>query len=330
MPMFQALKICPDAVILKPRMSIYANVSKDINQMISELTPLIEPLSLDEAFIDLTGTRKLHGASPAEMLAKLANKIQKELGLTVSIGLSHNKFLAKIASDLDKPRGFSIIGKVETASFLQDKPVRIIWGVGKNTQNLLETSGIRTFSDLTRWDRKELNRKFGQMGDRLWYLSRGQDTRRVERRMSIKSVSNETTFFEDTSDTDLLDGHLWRMCEKVSSRLKAKGLVGRVATLKLKTSTHKIITKRTTLREATQLADTIYYVLSNLMKKVEPSQTYRLLGAGLSDLCSVKEADIPRDLLDVTAYKRGKAELATDTIREKFGPDAIIKGRALR
>ena len=330
MPMFQALKICPDAVILKPRMSLYAKVSKDIRQMMGELTPSIEPLSLDEAFIDLTGTSKLHNASPAVVLAKLANRIHRELGLTGSIGLSHNKFLAKIASDLDKPRGFSIIGKAETNSFLEDKPIRLIWGIGKKMQMLLEESGIRTFRDLTRWDRKDLNYKFGQMGDRLWYLGRGEDTRSVESRVSIKSVSNEITFPEDTSDSDLLDGHLWRMCEKVSSRMKAKSLAGRVASLKLKTSIHKIITKRTTLREPTQLADTMYDVLSNLMEKMEPGQTYRLLGVSISDLCSVQEADMYGDLLDTNALKRGKAERASDSIREKFGPDAIIKGRALR
>ncbi|MAI57900.1 MAG: DNA polymerase IV [Rhodobacteraceae bacterium] len=330
MPMFQALKICPDAVILKPRMSLYAKVSKDIRQMMGELTPSIEPLSLDEAFIDLTGTSKLHNASPAVVLAKLANRIHRELGLTGSIGLSHNKFLAKIASDLDKPRGFSIIGKAETNSFLEDKPIRLIWGIGKKMQMLLEESGIRTFRDLTRWDRKDLNYKFGQIGDRLWYLGRGEDTRSVESHVSIKSVSNEITFLEDTSASDLLDGHLWRMCEKVSSRMKAKSLVGRVASLKLKTSIHKIITKRTTLREPTQLADTMYDALSNLMEKMEPGQTYRLLGASISDLCSVKEADMCGDLLDTNALKRGKAERASDSIREKFGPDAIIKGRALR
>ena len=330
MPMFQALKICPDAVILKPRMSLYAKVSKDINQIMSELTPSVEPLSLDEAFIDLAGTSILHGASPAEILAKLAKRIHSELGLTVSIGLSHNKFLAKIASDLDKPRGFSIIGKAETRNFLQDKPVKLIWGIGKTTQKLLAASGIRTFKDLMRWDREDLGQKFGKMGERLWYLGRGEDKRRVEARGFLKSVSNETTFIEDTSDIDLLYGHLWRMCEKVSSRMKAKGLIGRVVTLKLKTSAHTIITKRTTLREATQLADTIYFVSSNLMRNMDLSHTYRLLGVGVSDLCSVKEEDIYSDLLDTKAFKRGKAERASDSIRERFGPDAIIKGRALR
>ena len=330
MPMFQALKLCPDAVIVKPRMALYAEVSKKIRKMMADLTPSVEPLSLDEAFIDLSGTQKLHGAPPAVMLVKLINRMQRELGLTGSIGLSHNKFLAKIASDLDKPRGFSVIGVQDTEKFLKDKPVRLIWGVGKAMQQSLEGSGIRTFSDLLRWKRKDLNAKFGQMGDRLWHLARGQDARPVDSRAAMKSISNETTFFEDTSDLDLLHGHLWRMCEKVSSRAKAKGIAGRVLTLKLKTNAHKLITKRVTLRDATQLADTLYHSLSALLDQLEKGQSYRLLGAGLSDLCPEKEAELSPDLLNMQASQRGKAERASDAIRKKFGPDAIIKGRSLR
>jgi DNA polymerase-4 len=153
MPMFQALKLCPDAVIIKPRMEVYAAVSRQIRAMMEDMTPAIEPLSLDEAFMDLRGTARLHGAPPAVMLARLVRRMRNELGVTGSIGLSHNKFLAKIASDLDKPRGFSVIGEAETAQFLQDKPVRLIWGVGQATQAALEAAGIRTFSDLLRWER---------------------------------------------------------------------------------------------------------------------------------------------------------------------------------
>ena len=221
MPMFQALKLCPDAVIIKPRMAVYADVSKQIRQLMEELTPAIEPLSLDEAFLDLRGTKKLHGAPPAVMLAKLVGRMQSELGVTGSIGLSHNKFLAKIASDLNKPKGFSVIGQSDTADFLRDKPVRLIWGVGTAAQGALERAGIRTFNDLLRWERHELSVKFGSLGDRLWHLARGEDRRRVSRNAPIKSISNETTFHQDTSDRDLLDGHLWRMCEKVSDRAKA-------------------------------------------------------------------------------------------------------------
>ena len=330
MPMFQALKLCPDAVIIKPRMAVYAEVSRAIRQMMEDLTPAIEPLSLDEAFLDLRGTEKLHGAPPAVMLARLVYRMRHELGLTGSIGLSHNKFLAKVASDLNKPRGFSVIGKDDTAAFLQDKPVRMIWGVGSATQAALAQAGIRSFTDLLRWQRVDLTQKFGSMGERLWHLARGQDHRRISRNTPVKSISNETTFFEDTADPDLLDGHLWRMCEKVSDRAKAKELAGRVVTLKLKTAGHKIITKRQTLEDATQLADRVYRVARALLSQVPAGQAYRLIGAGLSDLCAASQAERSGDLLDPQAHQRGAAERATDKIRKKFGEDAILKGRALR
>ena len=330
MPMFQALKLCPDAVIIKPRMAVYAEVSRAIRQMMEDLTPAIEPLSLDEAFLDLRGTEKLHGAPPAVMLARLVYRMRHELGLTGSIGLSHNKFLAKVASDLNKPRGFSVIGKGDTAAFLQDKPVRIIWGVGSSTQAALAQAGIRSFTDLLRWQRVDLTQKFGSMGERLWHLARGQDHRRISRNTPVKSISNETTFFEDTADPNLLDGHLWRMCEKVSDRAKAKELAGRVVTLKLKTAGHKIITKRQTLEDATQLADRVYRVARALLSQIPAGQAYRLIGAGLSDLCAASQAERSGDLLDPQAHQRGAAERATDKIRKKFGEDAILKGRALR
>ena len=330
MPMFQALKLCPDAVIIKPRMAVYAEVSRAIRQMMEDLTPAIEPLSLDEAFLDLRGTEKLHGAPPAVMLARLVYRMRQELGLTGSIGLSHNKFLAKVASDLNKPRGFSVIGKEDTAAFLQDKPVRMIWGVGSATQAALAQAGIRSFTDLLRWQRVDLTQKFGSMGERLWHLARGQDHRRISRNTPVKSISNETTFFEDTADPDLLDGHLWRMCEKVSDRAKAKELAGRVVTLKLKTADHKIITKRQTLEDATQLADRVYRVARALLSQIPAGQAYRLIGAGLSDLCEASQAERSGDLLDPQAHQRGAAERATDKIRKKFGEDAILKGRALR
>ena len=330
MPMFQALKLCPDAVIIKPRMAVYAEVSRAIRQMMEDLTPAIEPLSLDEAFLDLRGTEKLHGAPPAVMLARLVYRMRQELGLTGSIGLSHNKFLAKVASDLNKPRGFSVIGKDDTAAFLQDKPVRMIWGVGSATQAALAQAGIRSFTDLLRWQRVDLTQKFGSMGERLWHLARGQDHRQISRNTPVKSISNETTFFEDTADPDLLDGHLWRMCEKVSDRAKAKELAGRVVTLKLKTADHKIITKRQTLEDATQLADRVYRVARALLSQIPAGQAYRLIGAGLSDLCAASQAERSGDLLDPQAHQRGAAERATDKIRKKFGEDAILKGRALR
>ena len=330
MPMFQAIKLCPDAVIIKPRMSAYVDASRAIRKMMEELTPVIEPLSLDEAFLDLTGTERLHKAPPAVMLARLVKRMKDELGLTGSIGLSHNKFLAKVASDLDKPRGFAVIGRSETDDFLRDKPVRLIWGIGPAAQASLERAGIRLFSDLLRWDQAALTARFGSMGDRLWHLARGLDHRRVSAHEVMKSISNETTFFEDTGDVDILDGHLWRMAEKVSDRAKAKQLAGRVVTLKLKRADHSGLTRRVSLRDATQLADMLYRIARGLFDTVADQGPFRLIGCGLSDLCPEAEADKSGDLLDPGAEKRGDAERATDAIKARFGTGAILKGRALR
>ena len=330
MPMFQALKLCPEAVVVRGRMDVYVEVSKQVRALMEELTPDIEPLSLDEAFMDLTGTAKLHGAPPAVMLARLVKRMRQEIGITGSIGLSHNKFLAKVASDLDKPRGFSVIGQGETDDFLRDKPVRMIWGVGPAAQESLNKAGIQTFTDLLRWDRKDLGARFGTMGDRLYFLARGQDRRRVSSHTPVKSISKETTFNDDTNAVDILDGHIWRLAEQVSDRAKARGLAGRVVNLKLKRSDFAQISKRISLHDATQFANRIYRTARDLFDQVGDQGPYRLIGVGISDLVSEDQADISGDLLDPDAVRRAKAERATDKIRKKFGSDAIVKGRSLR
>ncbi|MGV6839977.1 MAG: DNA polymerase IV [Planktomarina sp.] len=330
MPMFKALKLCPDAVVVRPRMSAYVAASKEIKFFMQELTPDIEPLSLDEAFLDLTGTARLHGHPPAVMLAQMVRRMQTELGLTGSIGLSHNKFLAKIASDLEKPKGFLVIGKKETADFLKDKPVGLIWGVGAVTRMGLENAGIQTFADLRRWDETDLTARFGSMGTRLWHLARGQDRRKISARAPVKSISKETTFGADTSDTDLLDGHMWRLSEQVSARAKAKGKAGQVVTLKLKRKDHSLITRRQSLRGATQMADMIYRTAKALFDQTPHKGPYRLIGVGLSGLVDAQGSDTIFDMLDPEAARRNDAERATDAIREKFGDTSIIKGRALR
>jgi len=330
MPMYQALKLCPDAVVVRPRMDEYVKASKAIRAIMQDLTPDIEPLSLDEAFMDMTGTTKLHGAPPAVMLAKLINRMRDELGLTGSIGLSHNKFLAKVASDLEKPRGYSVIGVAETAEFLKDKPISLIWGVGSVSQDALSKAGIRFFKDLLRWDRRDLSVRFGSLGDRLWHLARGQDRRRVTANAAVKSISNETTFSEDTSNTDILDGHIWRLAEKVSDRAKARGLAGGVVTLKLKRADHSLLSRRLSLREPTQIADRIYRTARNLFDQSSRSGSYRLIGVGISGLVSDSDSDLTTDLLDPNEQNRAKAERATDAIRAKFGNGSILKGRSLR
>jgi len=330
MPMFKALKLCPDAVVIRPRMEVYAAVSRQIREMMLAATPLVEPLSLDEAFLDLSGTERLHGAPPAAVLADLSRRIRTEVGVTVSVGLSHCKFLAKIASDLDKPRGFSVIGKAETLDFLADKPVGLIWGVGKALQSSLEREGVRRIADLRRIDEATLIARHGEMGRRLHKLSHGVDLRRVNPNSEMKSVSAETTFETDIADPELLEGHLWRLAVRVADRCKAKGIAGRVVTLKLKTADHATLTRRHALDAPTQLADALYREGRALMDRTGDRGPYRLIGVGLSDLAPESPDSAPTDLFDPDASRRAKAERAMDDLRRRFGSDAVLKGRALK
>ncbi len=330
MPMFKALKLCPDAVVIRPRMDHYVAVSRRIRALMEELTPLVEPLSLDEAFLDLSGTERLHGAPPAVLMARLAARIAAEIGVTVSVGLSHNKFLAKIASDLDKPRGFSVVGRAETPAFLATRPVASIWGVGASFRQTLDRDGIRSIADLLPIDRKELGRRYGAMGDRLWHLARGLDSRRVDPRGAVKSISNETTFNEDTADAGLLDGHLWRLSEKVSDRAKARDLAGLTVTVKLKRADFRLLTRSVTLDEPTQMASKLYAAAASLLEKALKEAPFRLIGVGLSHLGPARDADLSADLLDPRAVRLRSAERAADAIRGRFGDAAIFKGRTLR
>lgn len=331
MPMFTALKLCPEAVVIAPRMSLYADVSRQIRALMLEFTPMMEPLSLDEAFLDLSGTERLHRAPPAVLLARLQTRIESELGLTVSVGLSHNKFLAKIASEMDKPRGFYAIGRAETVDFLAPRPVSIIWGVGRSAVAALEAEGIRTIADLRTRDHSSLQRRFGSMGDRLWHLARGEDTRPVRPDHAVKSISNETTFPEDLSDPDRLQRHLWSLAETVSARAKTRGLAGSVVTLKIKRTDHTILTRRQTLAARTMLADRIFRTAVPLLASVLSEGPFRLIGIGLSDLAP-GDADTEQaaDLFNSQSEKRHRAERVADKIRGRFGTDAILFGRSLR
>jgi DNA polymerase-4 len=330
MPMFKALKLCPEAVVVPPRMSHYAEVGRQIRGLMRDLTPLVEPLSLDEAFLDLSGTERLHRAPPAVLLARLQARIEREIGVTASVGLSHNKFLAKIASDLDKPRGFAVIGRAETATFLARQPVSVIWGVGRAAVAALEREGIRTIADLRSRDRAALGRRFGSLGDRLWRLARGEDARPVTPDHALKSVSHETTFFEDTADPDTLRWHLWSLAEQVSARAKAHGIAGGVVTLKLKRADHTVLTRRHTLAAPTQIADRLYRTALPMLRRDMGQAPFRLIGVGLSALVPASGGGLVGDLLEPEAAKRQAAELAADRIRARFGRDAIILGRSLR
>jgi len=329
MPMFQARKLCPDAVIIKPRMDHYVAVSRQIRAQMAALTPLIEPLSLDEAFLDLTGTAKLHHAPQALQMARLARMIETEIGVSASVGLSHNKFLAKIASDLDKPRGFSVIGRTDTEAFLHDKPVSVLWGVGAATRAALGRAGIRTLADIRRAGRDRLVSRFGATGARLFDLAHGRDSRKITPDAPIKSISNETTFGEDISGRDALLAQLWHLAEKVSARMKARDISGRTVTLKLKRADFSTITRQTQLEEPSQLADTLYRAGERLFDALTPDTAYRLIGIGFTDLGAADARDPVGDLLDPQASKRAGAERAADAIRARFGHEAIRTGRGL-
>lgn len=330
MPMFKAREACPNAVIIKPDMAKYAEVGRAIRKMMLDLTPLVEPLSIDEAFMDLTGTARVHGGPPAVTLARLQARVKDELGVTASIGLSHNKFLAKMASDLDKPRGFSIIGEAETKSFLARQPVTMIWGVGKAMATKLQQDGVATIGQLQKMDASLLGKRYGEMGMRLARLSQGDDTRAVKPERETKSVSAETTFNEDHRDVAWLEDVLWELCEKVSARMKASGFEGRTITLKLKTGDFKTITRRTTLDAPANLARIAFAAAKPMLHDAAGGKAYRLIGVGFSGLSFAGEVAAAPDLFGDSREKLAKTEKAIDALREKFGKDAVQAGRVLR
>lgn len=328
MPMFTALKLAPDAVVISPNMAKYSEVGKQVREMMVAVTPAVQPISIDEAFLDLTGTSKLHGHSPAKTLAKLINDIAIHIGITASVGLAPNKYLAKVASDLQKPRGFSVIGKAEAKSFLASKPVSMIWGVGKAFEEKLDAHGIHLIGQLQSMERNDLMARYGSMGSRLYYLSRGEDMRNVDTDDESKSISAETTFNTDISNATELSAILWQLSEKVARRAKAENVEGHTITLKLKTPDFKNRTRSATLGDATQLAHRIYDVAHPLLLKETTGLSFRLIGVGISNLQTATHEDY--QTLDVKNATQTKAELAIDAIRKKFGKDAVEKGLVLR
>ncbi|MBN9082625.1 MAG: DNA polymerase IV [Rhizobiales bacterium 62-17] len=325
MPMFKALALCPQAKVVRPDMQKYVTVGHQVREAMLELTPLVEPLSIDEAFLDLGGTERLHQASAAAVLARFASRIERELGITVSVGLSYCKFLAKMASDLDKPRGFAVIGQAEAKTFLGARPVSAIWGVGKVAQERFEREGLRMISDIQALEEIDMFRRFGPEGRRLWRLSHGLDDRVVSPERERKSVSAETTFEEDISDLTVLSQKLFLLSEKVSSRLKAQGISGDSLTLKLKTADFRILTRARMLSEPTQLAGRIFETARDLLAKEGNGRRYRLIGVGISNLVEAAQAD-HGDLADTRVVREKATETAIDSLREKFGRAAITKG----
>jgi DNA polymerase-4 len=324
MPMFKAQALCPLAVVIRPDMAKYVRVGREVRHAMQALTPLVEPLSIDEAFLDLAGTQRVHGMIPAKVLARFARDIERDIGITVSVGLSCNKFLAKIASDLDKPRGFATLDQDEARAMLADKPVGFIFGVGPATQERLIQRGFRTIADLQRADEIELMKHFAGEGRRLWRLARGIDDRLVVADRGAKTISNETTFDTDIPDFATLEKTLWRLCEKVSSRLKSSQLAGSTITLKLKTADFRQRTRSQSIPAPTQLATKIFATTREMLAKEIDGTAFRLMGAGVSALRPGSVAD-DTDMLD---RRSAHAERAIDDLRKKFGHAAVIRGIA--
>jgi DNA polymerase-4 len=324
MPMFEALRLCPQARVVRPNIEKYARVGREVRQMMLQLTPVVEPLSIDEAFLDLSGTARLHGLSPAKVLARLALEVEKKLSITVSIGLSCNKFLAKIASDLDKPRGFAVLSAAEAPEFLAPKPVSFIFGIGKASAARLARDGFVRIADLQKVSELEMMRRYGEEGRRLARLARGIDARKVSADRETKSVSSETTFDRDIADFRALERILWAQTEEVSARLKDKALAGATVTLKLKTADFRIRTRAHSFASPTQLAGKIFAAARGLLEREADGTKYRLLGVGLSALTTAEHAD-PADFVGGRA---ADAEHAVDRVRARFGDDAVVRGLA--
>jgi DNA polymerase-4 len=324
MPMFKALDLCPDAVVVRPDMAKYVRVGREVRHAMQALTPLVEPLSIDEAFLDLSGTQRVHGMIPAKVLAKFAADIERTVGITVSVGLSVNKFLAKIASDLDKPRGFATLDQEDAVAMLADRPVSFIFGVGPATAEKLSQRGFRKISDIQKADETDLMKQFGGEGRRLWRLARGIDDRLVVADRGAKTISNETTFNEDIRDYATLEKILWRLSEKVSSRLKSSELSGTTVTLKLKTADFRQRTRSQSIQSPTQMAARIFDISREMLAKEIDGTAFRLIGTGVSALKPGNEAG-DDNMLD---RRSSHAERAMDDLRKKFGSAAVIRGIA--
>jgi DNA polymerase-4 len=326
MPMFKARELCPDAVIIKPNMAKYVEVSRQIRRHMDMLTPLVEPLSIDEAFLDLSGTETLHKAPAAVVLARFARTVEQEIGVSISVGLSHNKFLAKVASDLDKPRGYAVIGEAETMPFLAPKPISLIYGVGKVFSETLRRDGYHTIGQLQEADPEQLMRQYGESGARLARLSRGQDARRVSIDGEMKTISSETTFNSDIATLEDLSTELLKVSERLSERLKAKGVVGDTVTLKLKTTGFRLRTRARHLIMPTQLANVLYEAGLGLLQREVDGTPFRLIGIGVSGIEATDGFD-PADLLEPMVARKAAAERAMDRVRTRFGRSAVIRGK---
>ena len=324
MPMYKALDLCPEAVVVRPDMARYVQVGREVRQAMRALTPLVEPLSIDEAFLDLSGTERLHGMIAAKVLARFAREVERDIGITVSVGLSVNKFLAKIASDLDKPRGFAVLDRQDAQTLMAEKPVGFIYGVGPAMQDRLRDQGFRLIGDLQRADETDLMRTFGAEGRRLWRLAQGIDERKVVPDRGAKVISSETTFENDLRDYTALERILWDLSETVSRRLKSGGLAGSTVTLKLKTADFRQRTRSQSIAASTQLANRIFAIAREMLARETDGTAFRLIGVGVSAL----KPDAGSDDEDMLNRRSAHAERAMDQVRKRFGDNAVVRGIA--
>jgi DNA polymerase IV len=329
MPMFKALQACPDAVVIKPDFAKYTAASRHVRVLMSALTPLVQPLSIDEAVLDLAGTEALHEAAPAVVLARFANAVEAHVGVTVSIGLAANRLMAKIAAGRGKPRGFTVIDVEEAATLLASESVRLLPGIGAALARKLETLGITRLGQLQALPDREAARKLGDDGPALVRRARGQDARAVDPSREAKSVSAETTFDRDLAAITELEPHLWRLCEKLARRLREHELAAGGVVLKLKTSRFALRTRAARLSSPTVLPDRLFDLARSLLVKEASGIDFRLIGIGAAPLVPGLTADLG-DLADTTTPRRAAAQAAIDVLRGRFGANAIARGRSLR
>lgn len=325
MPMFKALQACPDAVVVRPHFEKYAAAGRQIRAMMLRLTPQVAPMSIDEAVLDLSGTEALHRAPPAAVLASFARDVEREVGVTVSIGLAPNRLLAKIAAGRDKPRGFAVIG-AEAAALLAPEPVRLLPGVGPAMATRLHAAGFTTLGQLGALTGREAAKRFGEEGPRLAARARGEDSRAVTPGHDTKSISAETTFNTDLTTLPDLEAVLWRLCEKLARRLAEKDFSAGGVTLKLKTTAFASRTRAARLATPSQVPDVLFATARKLLAREVDGTAFRLLGIGAQTLLPGAMADAP-DLADPDAPRRVARWNAMEKLRERFGKDVVRRGR---
>jgi DNA polymerase-4 len=334
-PIGEALRRCPNGIFVPVRGSRYAELSRQIMALLSEYTPLVEPLSLDEAFLDLTGLERLFGPA-AQLARRIVDRIATEIGLAASIGLAPNKFLAKLGSDLEKPRGFVVITPENALPILENLPVNKIWGVGAKTDEALQTMGIRTIGMLRRVDPKVLTAKFGEAGYQLHRLAWGEDDRPVVAGEEAKSIGHEITFQTDTVDREFLAGVLLWLTEQVARRLRQHHVKGKVITVKLRDHHFKTITKRITLNGPTDFEEEIYREALNLARQAQwGGPKVRLIGVSVSGFGGAAHA-VQLGLFDTVEtattlpQELCKLHETVDALKNRFGEQVIVKGTVLQ